>query len=380
MELASPGIIYTIIMFLLLLTVLVAVHEWGHFAVARYFGVKVDVFSIGFGRELFGWTDSKGTRWKLSMIPLGGYVKFHGDAGESSNADNEAIAAMSDEERAYTFQCKPVHQRAAIAAAGPLVNFIFAILVFSGLYMSLGEPYSPSVISAVAEGSAAEQAGILPGDRIVEINGQEVSRFDDLQSAVRLYTSGSIALSVERDGRIQHLDLVPRKMIMTDRFGNSYDVYRIGVSSGPVEMDDLGVVASIARAVERTGELTKMMLVTTGQVISGVRSVDEMGGPIRIAQFSGQQAALGLVSFISFMALISINLGLVNLFPIPMLDGGHLLFYAMEAIKGSPVSEKVQEFSYLAGMALVLGLMVFLTWNDLSNFDIWERLGRFLNQ
>lgn len=376
MELAAPGFLYTAINFLILLTILVFIHEWGHFSVARYFGVKVDVFSIGFGRELFGWNDKKGTRWKICILPLGGYVKFFGDSDETSGK-SEDLDEMSEADKAVSFHHKPLIQRAAIVAAGPLINFAFAIIIFAGLYMTMGEPYSSSEISAMNENGAAHEAGLEVGDIVTAVDGVEINRFAQLQSIVSINTGEPLDIEVDRAGEIIDFTVTPAKTTMEDRFGNTFVVYRIGIQSGPIEVAELGFFRSIGRSVERTGEITKMMLVTVGQMITGMRSLDEMGGPLKIAQFTGQSASLGIISYISFMALISINLGLVNLFPIPMLDGGHLMFYGIEAAKGSPVNDKVQEFSFMLGFALVIGLMVLLTWNDLGQFKVWESIGNF---
>ncbi len=376
MELAAPGFFYSAINFIILLSVLVFVHEWGHFAVARYFGVKVDVFSIGFGRELFGWNDKKGTRWKISILPFGGYVKFFGDANETSGMA-EGLDEMSEADKAVSFHHKPLAQRAAIVAAGPLINFAFAIVVFAGLYMSMGEPYSTSEVSAISEDGAAYSAGLEVGDIIVGIDGAEIDRFSQLQSIISINTGEPLDVEVDRAGEILAFIVTPQKTTQEDRFGNTYVQYRIGIQSTPIEIQEHGVFSSIVRAVERTGEVTKMMLVTVGQMITGRRGLDEMGGPLKIAQFTGQSASLGIIQFISFMALISINLGLVNLFPIPMLDGGHLLFYGIEAVKGSPVNEKVQELSFMLGFIFVIGLMILLTLNDLGQFKVWESIGSF---
>ena len=376
MELAAPGFFYSAINFIILLSVLVFVHEWGHFAVARYFGVKVDVFSIGFGRELFGWNDKKGTRWKISILPFGGYVKFFGDANETSGMA-EGLDEMSEADKAVSFHHKPLAQRAAIVAAGPLINFAFAIVVFAGLFMSMGEPYSTSEVSAISEDGAAYSAGLEVGDIIVGIDGAEIDRFSQLQSIISINTGEPLDVEVDRAGEILAFIVTPQKTIQEDRFGNTYVQYRIGIQSTPIEIQEHGVFSSIVRAVERTGEVTKMMLVTVGQMITGRRGLDEMGGPLKIAQFTGQSASLGIIQFISFMALISINLGLVNLFPIPMLDGGHLLFYGIEAVKGSPVNEKVQELSFMLGFIFVIGLMILLTLNDLGQFKVWESIGSF---
>ncbi len=376
MELAAPGFFYSAINFIILLSVLVFVHEWGHFAVARYFGVKVDVFSIGFGRELFGWNDKKGTRWKISILPFGGYVKFFGDANETSGMA-EGLDEMSEADKAVSFHHKPLAQRAAIVAAGPLINFAFAIVVFAGLFMSMGEPYSTSEVSAISEDGAAYSAGLEVGDIIVGIDGAEIDRFSQLQSIISINTGEPLDVEVDRAGEILAFIVTPQKTTQEDRFGNTYVQYRIGIQSTPIEIQEHGVFSSIVRAVERTGEVTKMMLVTVGQMITGRRGLDEMGGPLKIAQFTGQSASLGIIQFISFMALISINLGLVNLFPIPMLDGGHLLFYGIEAVKGSPVNEKVQELSFMLGFIFVIGLMILLTLNDLGQFKVWESIGSF---
>ena len=366
MDIIAPSLIGTVLSFLLLLTVLVFVHELGHFSVARYFGVKVDTFSIGFGREIIGRNDKYGTRWKLCWIPFGGYVKFFGDADATSQPGNN-LPNMTKPEKAVAFHYKPLYQKAAIVAAGPIVNFIFAILVFIGLFTSLGEPYTTSQVSGVQDGGAAFEAGIEAGDHVIRLNGNPIDRFDDLQRVIGINMGEPVLFSILRNGEEIEFSIIPTLQKSRDAFGNEFDVRRIGIQSGPIEIAKLNIYDALVRSVQKTGELVNLMLVTTGQVITGARPVDEMGGPIKIAQYSGQQASLGIISFISFMALISINLGLVNLFPIPMLDGGHLLFYGIEAIKGSPVSKRVQEIAYMAGFLMVISLMVFLTWNDLSS-------------
>jgi len=365
MDADGPGLIFTVISFLIALTVLVFVHEWGHYIVARFFGVRVDVFSIGFGKELYGWTDRRGTRWKISAIPLGGYVKFFGDAGPASNP-GAGVEGMSPEDREGSFHHKSVGARAAIVAAGPLINLIFAVLIYAALFVSLGQPYRPPLVSEVMADSPAAEAGLAAGDRVIAVGGHSVESARELVQVVGLYPGRSVEIAVERSGAELRLPVRLERVVQTDRFGNEYARGQLGVLLGAEEkVRRLGLVESLGSAASETVTMLRFMLVATGQVIMGVRSVDDLGGPVRIAKITGEQASLGLIAFIEFIALISINLGLVNLFPIPMLDGGHLLFYAFEAVKGSPVSARVQEFGYIVGFALIISLMVFLTWNDL---------------
>lgn len=378
MEVAEIGFVSYVASFLVLLTVLVFIHEWGHFMVARLLGVRVRTFSIGFGPEIIGWYDKKGTRWKISWIPLGGYVMFFGDAGVASNPDS-TVETMSEEDKAVSFHHQSLPKKAAIIAAGPLINFAFAILVFAGLFMFYGQQFSTPVIASVVEETAAAEAGLRQGDLIVSIDDESISRFEEVSAAINMRPGQTLTFAIVRDEQELQLAVTPRKSLEEDRFGNQYVSWRIGIT-GKVEIARWwNPVTALRQATLHTADLTHMMLTGIGQIILGVRSVDELGGPFKIAQYSGQQASLGLVSFIAFMALISINLGLVNLFPIPMLDGGHLMFYAMEAIRGKPVSLKVQEFSMIVGMTLVIGLMIFLTWNDLNSFKVMESINRLLS-
>lgn len=368
MVLEGPGLAFTIVSFLVALTVLVFVHEWGHYRVARLLGVRVDVFSIGFGRELFGWTDAAGTRWKISMLPLGGYVRFFGDANAASAGADGTLAHMSAAERAVSFHHKPVWARAAIVAAGPGINFLFAILIYAALFIGYGYSFQPSEITRVLPGSPAEQAGLLPGDRILAVAGHDTESARNLVRAVGLYPGRTVELAIRRDGQELTVPATLEDARSEDRFGNRYSQGRLGVELlGEQEIRNVGPGGALALAAGETLTMVRMMLVATGQVIMGVRSLDDLGGPIRIAKITGEQASLGLIAFIEFVALISINLGLVNLFPIPMLDGGHLMFYAIEAVKGSPLSARMQEFGFMIGMALIVTLMVFLTWNDLNS-------------
>ncbi len=353
--------------FLFVLTVLVFVHELGHYLVARWNGVRVEVFSIGFGPELFGWTDKAQTRWKISAIPLGGYVKMFGDINAASMPDS-AIAEMSPEERAVAFPTKRLGQRAWIVAAGPLANFIFAILLFAGLYVFVGQPFTPPVVGAIQEGSAAEAAGLMDGDVFVRIDGRSIERFEDIQRIVRIAANQPLEVVVVRDGGEIGVTVTPRLETFTDNFGNEHEIGLLGIQGSAPEFVKRNPATSIWLASKETVSLVGSIFQAIGQIIVGTRKADELGGPLRIAEISGQAAEAGILAVVQFMAIISINLGLINLFPIPILDGGHLLFYAYEAVRGRPLGERAQEYGFRIGMALVLGLMVFVTWNDLIHF------------
>ncbi len=370
----TPSIVFTILAFLLVIGPLVFIHELGHYFAGRYFGVKAEAFSIGFGREVFGWTDKRGTRWKIGWMPLGGYVRFKGDMNAASQPSPEFLA-MNAEERAETFQSKTVWQRFIIVAAGPITNFLFAILVYMALFGSYGQPRTPAVIAGIAEGSAAEAAGFQPGDRIVSIDGREIERFEDLASYVRLRPGEQMRFDVERNGRSAEVIAVPRSITIADNFGNSARVGQLGIAPGGQIVEQLAAHEVIGAALVQTGETVRMMVVTLGQVATGSRSLEEMGGPLKIAQYSGQQASLGWLDFVLFMTLISINLGFINLLPIPMLDGGHLLFYVIEGIRRKPLQPQAQEWAFRTGLALLLALMVFVTFNDLASFGLFSRLG-----
>ncbi len=370
----TPSIVFTILAFLLVIGPLVFIHELGHYFAGRYFGVKAEAFSIGFGREVFGWTDKRGTRWKIGWMPLGGYVRFKGDMNAASQPSPEFLA-MNAEERAETFQSKTVWQRFIIVAAGPITNFLFAILVYMALFGSYGQPRTPAVIAGIAEGSAAEAAGFQPGDRIVSIDGREIERFEDLASYVRLRPGEQMRFEVERNGASAEVIAVPRSITIADNFGNSARVGQLGIAPGGQVVEQLAAHEVVGAALVQTGETVRMMVVTLGQVVTGSRSLEEMGGPLKIAQYSGQQASLGWLDFVLFMTLISINLGFINLLPIPMLDGGHLLFYVIEGIRRKPLQPQAQEWAFRTGLALLLALMVFVTFNDLASFGLFSRLG-----
>jgi regulator of sigma E protease len=357
--------LWTTFWFLIVLTVLVFVHEFGHYAIARWNGVRVEVFSIGFGPELFGWWDSAGTRWKFSTIPLGGYVKMFGDGDASSGLPTPGLARLAQTERNVSFHYKRLGQRAAIVAAGPAANFAFAIVVLAVLFMTFGQPYTPAEVGQVQSGSAAEQGGIRAGDLILSIDGQNVARFEDVQQAVRMNPGVAMAIAVRRDGNTLALQVTPARTEVTDRFGNHYEIGLLGIARSGMEYVKRDPATALYQAVGETWNLSASTLQAMWQMVKGTRTTDELGGPLRIAQMSGEVARGGIAPILTFMALLSVSLGLINLFPVPVLDGGHLLFYAAEAIRGKPLGQKAQEFGFRIGLALVLTLMVFTTWNDL---------------
>lgn len=363
------------VMFLVVLTILVFVHEMGHFLVARRNGVRVEVFSIGFGPEVMGRTDRHGTRWKFSLIPLGGYVKMYGDAGAASTP-GAGLDGMTPAQRAVSFHHKRVGQRMAIVAAGPAANFLFAILALAFMFMVYGQPYTPPVIRDVLPEGAAAEAGMKPGDRILSMDGRDTPRFEDVLGVIVMNPGRTVSMLVERvevegaEPKRLELTVTPRAEKMEDRFGNIHTIGRLGVMRGNDEYRRQTPLTAIWEAGKETLRLTEGTLDAVWQMALGMRSTNELGGPIRIAQMSGQVAQTGFVTMIWFVAVLSINLGLINLFPIPMLDGGHLLYYAVEAVRGRPIGERAQEYGFRVGLALVLTLMVFATWNDLVQLRV----------
>ncbi len=363
--------------FLVILTVLVFVHEWGHYIVARRNGVRVEVFAIGFGPELFGWNARTGTRWKVCAIPLGGYVKMFGDADPAS-AGAADDSGFTEAERQESFHHKSLGARAAIVAAGPLANFLFAILVLTGLYMIEGRPYAPAVIDAVMEQSAAERAGLQIEDRITRADDQQIDRFSDLSRIVFERPGEPILLEVERDGALREITVTPDPVTETDRFGNEVTFGRLGIQSNRMTVERLDPLNAVMVATAETGTIIQQTLDAVGEMLIGVRGTEELGGPLRIAEMSGTVAQSGLVMTLWFTAVLSVNLGLINLFPVPILDGGHLMFYALEAVRGRPLGERAQEWASIAGLSMVVMLMLFVTWNDLMRFDIVGYLGSLI--
>jgi regulator of sigma E protease len=363
--------------FLLVLTVLVFVHELGHYLIARYNGVKIEVFSIGFGPELFGWWDRSGTRWKFSTIPLGGYVKMFGDSDASSGLPVANIMRLTPEERDVSFHCKRLGQRAAIVAGGPFANFAFAIVVLALLFMTYGQPFTPAEVGQVLPDSAAAAGGIKAGDTIVSIDGSAVERFEDVQQVVRLNPNVPMAMVVKRDGENVTLKVTPSLVEENDRLGK-HQIGQLGIRGSGAKYVQRDPVSAVGRAVGETWNLSATTLHAMWQMIIGTRGSEELGGPLRIAQLSGEVAQGGIVPLLWFMAVLSVNLGLINLFPVPVLDGGHLLFYAAEAVRGRPLGQRAQEYGFRVGLALVLTLMVFATWNDLVHTGIVDIVKRFV--
>lgn len=362
-----------VVPFLVVLTVLVFVHEMGHYLAARKCGIRVEVFSVGFGRELFGWTDRVGTRWKLCAIPFGGYVKMFGEM--QSYRDVPADASSGDpapERPSDSFDSKSLGQRAFVVAAGPFANFLFAIVILTAMFMTIGQPFTPADIGKVLPDTAAERAGLKPGDVIVGIDGTRIERFEQVIRKVQLQPGTPLVFAVERDGKEIALTAVPDVLDRTDRFGNPQRIGRLGISRSGSDMKLIrhDPVTAVWRATTETYVLTSSIFSAIGQIIKGTRTTKELGGPIRIAQMSGDVWQAGLISVLMFATVLSINLGLINLFPVPMLDGGHLLFYGIEALRGKPLGLRAQEYGLRIGLSMVLALMVFATWNDLVHLRV----------
>jgi len=360
-----------LIPFVFVLAIVIFIHEMGHFLVGRWCGVGVEVFSIGFGPEIYGWTDGHGTRWKVSAVPLGGFVKFAGDLNASSAPDAEGLRSMSPEERARSFHHKPVAQRAAIVAAGPIANFLLAIAIFAALAYFNGKQVLEPRVQSVVEDSAAQAAGFEPGDLILSINGREIVGFSDLQRIVGSSAGDDLVVVVERDGREETLVATPVRTEQETPFGR-HRVGMLGISAAndpdAVRTLEFGPVAALGQGVSETYFVIERTVDYLGKLVTGRESADQLSGPIRIAKVSGDVASLGgILGLISLTALLSVSIGFINLFPVPMLDGGHLMYYAIEAVRGKPLSDEAQEIGFRIGLALVLMLMLFVTWNDIVN-------------
>lgn len=355
--------------FLFVLTVVVFFHELGHFLVARWCNVTVKTFSVGFGREIFGFDDKKGTRWRLSWIPLGGYVKFLGDDDVASTPDRDQLETMSPKEREGSFHNKTLGQRAAVVAAGPIANFILAILIFAAMFTFVGERQTLPIVDAVQPGSAADIAGFKAGDRIVSIDGDEIESFAQLQRIVGINAGTELTFVVKRADSNLTLKAVPRKSETKDVFGNVIRRGLLGVrrSASPDDwvLKKHDPATALWMGTKETYFVISRTLFYLYEVVTGREKADQLGGPIRIAQVSGQVASAGFLALVNLAAILSVSIGLINLFPIPMLDGGHLLFYAIEGIRGKPLSERTQDIGFKIGLTLVLMLMIFATWNDL---------------
>lgn len=363
-----------IVPFVVVLTIIVFIHELGHYWVARRCGVRVEVFSIGFGPELFGWNDKHNTRWKISAIPLGGYVKFFGDADATSGADNGAVAAMTAAERKVSFHHQRLRNRMAIVAAGPVANFIFAIFIYAALFSLIGQPFTPPVVGDVVQGSAAEAAGLRAGDRILSADGTHIQRFEELRSYVALRAETPIALTVLRDGGEIALTVVPSRVDVADGMGGTQRVGQIGIRTTGIDFVRHDPATAVVQAVRETWQVVANTFTYLGRIIQGRESGDQLSGPLGIAKMSGDVAKNGWLGLVSLMATLSVAIGLINLFPVPMLDGGHLMFYGIEAVRGRPLGERAQEYGFRIGFALVMSLFLFATWNDLNRLPIFNFL------
>ncbi|MFC3672364.1 RIP metalloprotease RseP [Novosphingobium pokkalii] len=372
----TPGVLISFLGFVLVLGPLVFLHELGHYLVGRWCGVKADVFSIGFGRELVGWTDKRGTRWKLSLLPLGGYVQFAGDMSPTSKPSAEWLA-LPAAERNRTFQAKALWQRALIVLAGPVTNLLVALVILSGFTMAYGKLVVPPVVGVVQPGSVAEKAGIRVGDRIVALRGGAVDTFLDVKRLVAEHPGEPLGLVVERDGKRQALPVVAALRSDADRFGNVQKIGFIGIGPASVQLVRVGPLQAVGEGARQMRDIVDTMVTGVVQIVTGRREVKELGGPIKIAKFSGEQLVSGWQPFVFFVALISINLGFINLLPIPVLDGGHLAFYAAEAVRRRPVSARGQEWAFRTGLALVVALMLIVTVNDVASLDLFGAHGLF---
>ena len=366
----------SILPFIVLILVVVFIHEYGHYYFAKKYGVKVTDFSIGFGKELFGWNDKLGTRWKICWIPLGGYVKFFGDRNVFSQSDQEEIIKKySEDERKKLFILKPLYQRSLIVAAGPIANFILAIVIFLFIYMFVGKDFTPAVINEVQKDSPAEVAGLMKNDVILEIDGTEVKSILDVSKLITMSTSDFIDFKVSRYDQDILLKVKPNIVETEDNLGNKINKRMIGIMLGPynnkVNHVKLGPAKALYYSLNEVYFVTISSLKYLGSILTGSGDSSQLGGPIRIAKITGQVAQFGIVPFLSIMAYISISLGLINLFPIPLLDGGHLMFYGFEKILGRPLSQKTQEGFFRIGMFLLLFIMFFATYNDLKDLGLF---------
>lgn len=357
--------------FILVLSLLVFVHEMGHYMVGRWCGIRSTAFSIGFGPELIGFTDSRGTRWKISAVPLGGYVKFFGDEDVASKPDSDSLAGLTLEERSQTLGGAKLWKRAATVAAGPIANFLLAILIFAALFAIYGRMISDPIVSEVRENSAAQVAGVLPGDRLVAIDGENVRTFEDVRRYVAVRPATPITVTVERNGQQMDLGMVPTRTETTDQFGNKMELGIIGIvtdqTRGNFRHISFSPGEALVEGVRETGDVVTGTFAYIGNLVTGRMNADQLGGPVRVAQASGQMASLGFAAVIQLAALLSVSIGLLNLMPVPVLDGGHLVFYAIEAVRGKPLGSGAQEVAFRIGLAMIFSLMVFATWNDISS-------------
>jgi regulator of sigma E protease len=362
--------VYGIPAFLFLITVVVFFHELGHFSVARLFGVRVETFSIGFGRALYSWKDKKGTLWKISWVPLGGFVKFFGDSDGASKPDREAVARMSAADRGVAFPLKPLWQRSLIVAAGPVANFVLAFAILTMFFMIIGRVVTPANVTEVVPHSAAQASGIHPGDLIVSIDGETITSYEEIQQIISVSAGIRLPIIVNRGGRLLMLYATPRETEVTDAFKNKMRVGQLGIRNIATRtVVRLGPIAAASAAVSEIGDIISVTFRARQQLLNGNSS--QLSGPIGIAKLSGQVASVSFLALIQLTALLSVSIGLVNLFPIPLLDGGHLLYYACEGVLGRPLGERAQDVGFRLGLAVVLGIFILATWNDLARLNLF---------
>jgi regulator of sigma E protease len=363
------GLVGYMVPFLFVLTIVVFFHELGHFLVARWCGIRVLVFSLGFGPEIAGFNDRHGTRWKISAVPLGGYVKFFGDDNAASTPDRAAAAEMTESEKKDSFVNQPVASRAAVVAAGPIANFVLAIAIFAGIFMVIGKQTATARVDTVQAGSAAEAAGFKPGDLVVAINSDKIDSFSDMQRIVSVSSGEPLKIVVERNGQPVSLTATPQLKEIKDNFGNVHRLGVLGISrsmaAGDIKTQKVNPLTAVVMGAQETWFVVDRTLSYIGGIFTGREAADQLGGPIRIAQVSGQMATAGFGALIHLTAVLSVSIGLLNLFPIPLLDGGHLLFYGIEAARGRPLSDRAQEVGFRIGLAIVVMLMIFATFNDI---------------
>lgn len=369
----SPGFLFSLLAFVLVIGPLVFFHELGHYLAGRWFGVKAEAFSIGFGREIAGWTDKRGTRWKLGWLPLGGYVRFAGDMNPASQPTAEWLS-LPAAERAQTFQAKPVWQRAIIVAAGPLTNFLIAIAILSVFAFSYGDLRTPAVVGGVMPGSPAQVAGLQAGDRITSVGGRSFDTFDSLARYVVLRPGEQTDIDFVRDGQVIEKTVTLGRVEQQDRFGNRFLVGQLGVQATDPVLTPVSLTDAPLVGVRRAAELVQVTIDGIGQIVSGRRSVKDLNGPVGTARIAGEQMTLGIDAFVALIAVVSINLGFINLLPVPMLDGGHLLFYAIEAVRRRPLGTQAQEWAFRGGLAALVALILVVTVNDLGAFGLWTNL------
>jgi regulator of sigma E protease len=358
-------ILHTLWSFFVVLSAIVFVHEFGHYIVAKWCGVKITAFSIGFGKEIIGFNDKSGTRWKIALLPLGGYVKMFGDSSAASTADADAMDKMSDAEKAVTFHHKPLIKKAAIVVAGPVANFILTIAVFTWFILTVGLPSVDPVVGELMKDSPAASSGLKVGDRITSINDDEVKSFNDIPYLISTNLGTPVTLHALRDNKPVTITLTPKEVEDDDGLGNKIKRPLIGIKSGQIKMESAHLGTAMVEATKRTYMICAVTLRAVGQMITGQRGVHDLKGPVGIAQLSGQATGKDFHTVLWLIAMLSANLGLVNLFPIPMLDGGHLMFYGVEALRGRPMAEKIQEYGFRLGFFLIGSLMVFTLFNDI---------------